>query len=757
MRAHVLAFCLGALVLRFLPAVPPNQVLLVFGLTALLLLRVRRTAGYCLAAALLGLCWSSWQAGNVLEQRLDPAWDGETLWLEGRVTGLPQWQVDADWRVVRFELQDATSRRTALPSRLRLSWHDPPLLRAGERWRLAVRLKRPDGLLNPHGFDYLQWLTARKIGATGTVKTGQRLSVGVGVSAWREQLRERLYSLLPDSPALGGVLALSLGDGSVLTSEQWQLLQDSGTVHLFVISGQHVSLVAGLGYGLVALLARLGLWPARLPWLPAACLLALAGAYTYGALAGFAVPVQRALIMGTVVLLWRMGYRPLSDWKPWLLALATVLVLDPMVILQAGFWLSFSAVACLLLVFAARLGRWQWWQVLWRAQWAAAAGLLPLLLATGLPVSWVGPLANLVAVPFVSFLLLPLVLLGLLLSGWPLVGGLMLQLADLSLQALWWWLAWLVQGWPAWQGAVPGIWVLLATALAVLLLLLPAALRPLWLPLLLLVPLLWPPGYSTVPAGQARIWMLDVGQGQAIVVQTAAHALLYDAGPAMGGQDAGETVVAPFLRGERIRHLDRLILSHADADHAGGAGAVMRRVTVGRLISGEAQRHRQLKAESCKNDSWEWDGVRFRQWQWQGATDGNAASCVLLIDAGGERFLVTGDLDVPGERALLEAWPDLQVDWLVAGHHGSRTSTAQFWLQQLRPHSVLVSRGKHNSYGHPHPLVLSRIQHNNMRLYDTAHDKAMRIDLGARQPLWSMASERRFWRDPPQKFDVVAR
>lgn len=755
MNACVLAFCLGVLSLRLIPVIPPGWLLLTFALAAFLLLCVRRITGYWLAALLLGLCWSGWQAGNLLDQRLVSEWDGQTLWLEGRVAGLPQWQAESDWQVVRFELQEAISRRTGLPSRLRLSWRDPPPLHAGERWRLAVRLKRPDGLLNPHGFDYLQWLTARGIGATGTVKAGQRLSAGAGVDAWREQLRARQRSILPDSPALGGVLALSLGDGSVLTQEQWQLLQDSGTVHLFVISGQHVSLVAGLGYGLVALLARFGLWPARWPWLPAACALALTGAYVYGALAGFAVPVQRALIMVTVVLLWRMSYRPLSSWKPWLLALAAVLVLDPMVMLQPGFWLSFAAVGCLLLVFAARLVRWRWWQVLGRAQWAAAIGLLPLLLATGLPVSWVGPLANLIAVPFVSFLLLPLVLLGLLLSGWPLLGGSVLQLAALALQALWWLLEWLVRGWPAWQGAVPDIWVLLATAVAVFLLLLPAALRPWWLPLLLLIPLLWPAQKSAVPNGQARIWMLDVGQGQAIVVQTAKHALLYDAGPAMGGKDLGETVVVPFLRGEHIRHLDRLILSHADADHAGGAGAVMRHATVERLISGEPQRHRQLQAEGCESESWEWDAVRFRQWQWQDATNGNAASCVLLVDAADERFLVTGDLDVPGEWALLEAWPDLQVDWLVAGHHGSRTSTAQFWLQRLRPHSVLVSRGRHNSYGHPHPLVLARIRYNDMRLYDTAHDKAMRIQLGARQALWSLGEQQRFWREPSQKVDAV--
>lgn len=745
MHVHVLAFSIGALSLRFLPAVPALWCLLLFCMGAAVLL-VRWPKAAWLAALLLGLSWSGWHVSALLDQRLAEGFDGQTLWLEGRISGLPQWQAEADWQVVRFELEGATSRRTVLPSRLRLSWRDPPPLRAGEHWRLAVRLKRPDGLLNPHGFDYVQWLTARGIGATGSVKTGQRLAAGRGVDAWRERLREQLLTLLPDEPVAGGVLALSLGDGSVLSRAQWQRLQDSGTLHLFVISGQHISLVAGLGYGLVALLVRLGVWPMRVPWLPVACALALLAAFAYGALAGFAVPVRRALIMVSVVLLWRMTYRPLSSWKPWLLALAVVVLLDPLVMLQPGFWLSFAAVAVLLLVFAGRLGRWRWWQVLGRAQWAAAVGLLPLLLATGLPVSWVGPLANALAVPFVSFVVLPLVLLGMALLGWPALAAPVLQLAAVSLQGLWQLLDWLVDGWPAWQGAIPRFWVLLVVAVGVLLLLLPAALRPLWLALALLVPLIWPPVRDGIPTGQAQIWVLDVGQGQAIVVQTARHVLLYDAGPAMGGMDAGETVVVPFLRAERIRHLDRLILSHADADHAGGASAVLQQVTAGAVISGEPGRHPGLQAQACAEARWQWDEVRFRQWQWAAATDGNAASCVLLVEANGERFLVTGDLDVAGERALLQAWPDVRTDWLVAGHHGSRTSTAQFWLQQLQPHSVLVSRGRHNSYGHPHPLVLARIQHNRMQLYDTAVDKALRIRLGAREPLWPMAQQRRFWR-----------
>ncbi len=747
MGIYALMFALGALALRFMPVVPALWVQGVLAIAVCMLLFTGRRHAPLLAVAMLGLCWSAWQAQNMLDQRLAPELDGRVIWLQGRVTGLPQWQTDgAGQRHVRFELEDAVSRRGLLPPRIRVSWRNPPVIQSGEHWRLAVFLRQPDGLLNPHGFDYVQWLTARRIGATGSVKAGEKLEEGTGFAAWREQVRSQLLQAMAGHPASGGVLALTVGDGSSVSRQQWQTLQDSGTVHLFVISGQHVSLVAGLAYGLVVLLVRVGGWPQALPWLPAACALALGSAYAYGLVSGLGVPVQRALIMVTVVLVWRLRYRSLASWTPWLLALALVILLDPLVMLQPGFWLSFAAVAVLALVFTGRIGRWRGWQILLRAQWAVAIGLMPLLLATGLPVSWVGPLANALAVPFVSFWVLPLVLLGLLLLPWPVLSSPLLRLASDSLQGMWHLLDSLVQGWPAWQAALPAVWILLLAAVAAGLLLLPTVLRPWWLPLLLLAPLLWPPPRAGVPVGQARVWLLDVGQGQAIVVQTAAHALAYDAGPAMGGMDVGESQVVPFLRGEGIQHLDRLILSHADADHAGGAGAIMAAVGVGQVISGEPLRHGHWQAQPCSEQAWQWDDVRFRQWQWRAAGNGNAASCVLLIEAAGERFLVTGDLDVAGERALLQAWPQLRVDWLVAGHHGSRTSTAQFWLQQLRPHSVLISRGRYNSYGHPHPLVLTRLAHNGIRLYDTAHDKALRIDLGARQPLWTMGQKPAFWR-----------
>lgn len=744
MRLSILAFIAGMLSLRWLPGLP-SSVLLSCGFVVALFFIYRRW--YPVALLLLGLCWACLSAQWAVDDQLAPDLDGRTLWLEGTVQGLPEWPLVAGQpATVRFELSDAQSRRAQLPKRLRLSWREPAQpVKAGERWRLAVRLKRPDGLLNPHGFDYQAWLFAQRIGATGSVKAGQRLAPGQGLQHWRERVRERLQRYAPPS-AQAVMAALVLGDSSGLQAEQWQTLQATGTVHLMVISGQHISLLAALAYAAVFWLMRLGCWPPRLPWLPIACLLSMTAAVAYGAFAGFAVPVQRACIMVLVALLWRWRFQSLSAWSAYLCALCLVLVHEPLVVLQAGFWLSFTAVAALILAFSARLGPWRWWQILLRTQWVAALGLAPFLLGLGLPVSLTGPVANIFAVPWLSLLALPLTLMGALLLPWPSVAVWLLSAAGWCLATMFSLLAWLAQGWPAWQGAALSTPALLLALLGVLCLLLPRPLLPLTAALLLCLPVLYPRTES-IAEGHAQVWLLDVGQGQALWIKTAQHSLLYDAGPFIAGFNSGERIVLPVLRGFGQTHLDMLLLSHADADHAGGAQALLDGLRVTQLVSGQPSEHPlAFSAQACSEQQWQWDGVWFWRWQWPQAQDSNQHSCVLLIHAQGERLLLTGDLDAAGEAALLAHWPWLKADWLVAGHHGSRTSSSRRFLQAVAPQSALISRGKHNSYGHPHPQVLANLQRQQLRIYDTAQDKALRIDLGAYAEPWTMALQSRFWR-----------
>jgi competence protein ComEC len=736
----MMALAVGLLAPVFMPALPPVWLMLLLPVAALMLLPFR---SYPLAFLLLGFTWVCVGAQWALNDRLPIALDGETRWLEGRVVGLPQ----SAEGVVRFEVADAQSRHEKLPSLMRLAWYAGPPVNSGERWRLAVKLKRPGGLRNPDAFDYEAWLLAQRIGATGTIKDGQRLSEARW--AWRDSIRQRLLSV--DAQGRSGALAaLVLGDGSGLSREDWQILQDTGTVHLLVISGQHIGLLAAVMYMLVAGLARFGLWPLRWPWLPWACGLAFAAALGYGLLAGFDVPVQRACVMVGLVLLWRLRFLHLGAWWPLLLAFNAVLLLDPLASLRPGFWLSFTAVAVLIFTFGGRLGAWRWWQTWTRAQWLIAIGLCPVLIALNLPISLSGPLANLLAVPWISLVALPPALLGTLLLPVPYVGEGLLWLAGGLIDWLFRALALIAGQWPAWTAPSISSWVWILGSLGALLLLLPRGvpLRPLGWPLLLILVV---PPRERLDEGLADVWQLDVGQGLAILIRTRHHTLLYDAGPRFGDFDLGERVVLPALRKLSVDNLDLMLLSHADADHAGGALAIARGMPVARVLSGDPPGlPAELNAEACESgQQWQWDGVRFQLWMWADAQDSNQRSCVLQIEANGERLLLTGDIDVHAERVLLDSPLAVPTQWLQAPHHGSRSSSSMALLKALKPESVLISRGHGNSFGHPHPTVLARYRKQGLRIYDSAEQGAIQLQLGRFQAPWTMRHQRRFWRDPP--------
>ncbi len=738
MRTGMVALALGLLVLRFLPALPPVWLMLAMPVLALMLLPFRT---YPLALFLFGLAWASLSAKSALDDRLPERLDGQTLWLEGRVAGLPD-TVDG---VVRFQLEDLVSRRTRLPQRIRVAWYGGPAVQSGEHWRLAVKLKRPGGLANPGAFDYQAWLLAQRIGATGSVVDGQLLKPATG--AWRDGVRQRLLAVDAQGRQ-GGLAALVLGDDSGLSATDWQVLQDTGTVHLLVISGTHIGLLAGLIYGLVAGLARWGMWPRFLPWLPPACALAFSGALAYGFLAGFEVPVQRACVMLGLVLLWRLRFRHLGLVWPLLVALNLLLIAEPLISLRPGFWLSFVAVAILMLIFGARLGAWGWLQSWSRAQWLIALGLLPVLLALNLPVSLSGPLVNLLAVPWVSLFILPLALFGTMFLVVAPIGESLLWLAGGSMNGLFHFLGWMADAAPAWTGPMVPVWVWPLSLLGALVLLLPKGLplRPLGWPLLLLC--VFAPQES-IPQGQVEVVQLDVGQGLAILLRTREHTLLYDAGPRFGEFDIGERVVLPAIRRAGVGRLDMMLLSHADADHAGGAPAIHQALPVTRILAGDAGRMPpQLPVEPCRTgETWTWNEVTFSTWISDHAGEGNQASCVLSVQARGERLLLTGDIDVHAERAMLEQGFDVRADWLQSPHHGSRSSSSKVFLQAVAPRGVLISRGRNNAFGHPHPLVMSRYRWLGLATYDSAELGAVTLRLGAFESARGERTVQRFWRD----------
>jgi competence protein ComEC len=377
-----------------------------------------------------------------------------------------------------------------------------------------------------------------------------------------------------------------------------------------------------------------------------------------------------------------------------------------------------------------------------------AIGLFPVLLVLGLPISLSAPLANLFAVPWISLVVLPLALLGTALLAVPFVSAGLLWLAGGALDGLFNALALLAGQLPAWIPAeVPmGYW--LVSLVGAVLLLLPKGvpIRLLGWPMLLLA--VFPPR-EPVPHGQVDVLQLDVGQGLALILRTRHHTLLYDAGPRSGAVDLGARVVLPSLKRLGVDALDMMLLSHADADHAGGAAAVARGLPIKRVVGGETEGlPALLDTHPCiSGEQWAWDGVSFELWQWPDAVDGNPKSCVLHVQANGERLLLTGDIDRAAEQAFLASALAVPTDWLQAPHHGSRSSSSWPFLQRLAPKSVLISRGRGNAFGHPHPQVVERYQALGTQVYDSAEQGAVRLRLGAFAPPIVARSQRRFWRE----------
>lgn len=602
----------------------------------------------CLAA---GYGWAWWVAAGMLAQSLPAELEGRDLRLEGVIISVP----DRDEQRTRFQFEVesvATEHGLAAnPGRVLLSWYarPPPALRAGDRWRLTVRLKRPHGMMNPGGFDYEAWLFRFRLRATGYVRVEDENRL-LG-SDWRQQpvnrlrqsLAEKMSAVLTGREFAGIVEALAIGEQKHISPPQWRILRATGTTHLISISGLHVAFVAGLLFFIVR---RVWLWWLRLalrwPAAKAGAVAGMAAALVYSALAGFSVPTQRSLIMIAVVMLSLLQQRRVRPVHGLAAALLLVLAWDPLAVMEAGFWLSFVAVAVIFYGMGGRLApRGMWWRF-GRVQLLVAVGLLPLMLALFQQVSLVSPLANIVAVPWVSFVVVPLTLLGASLVGvWPAAGAFLLVVADGALAWLWPLLTWCGEApFAQWTQHVPPAWAFLPAAAGALLLISPAGVPGRWLGILLLAPLLAVPP-PRPPPGEAWLTLLDVGQGLSAVVRTARHSLVFDTGPAFSERfDAGDAVVAPFLRASGVPRVDRLVISHGDRDHLGGLASLLEQMPVEDIVTSVPDKvawQAGLPQACHAGQQWQWDGVSFAILYPfpELGTRGNDASCVLRISTAG--------------------------------------------------------------------------------------------------------------------------
>jgi len=762
MRLAVIAFAVAVLAVARLPTLAPLPALALAGGAAIVAAFVgvrsrgtMRRGAVVAAAALAGFVWATAYGHWRVADRLASDLEGRDMVVTGVIASLPQ----SFERGVRFDLAVDSARLAdgtpvAVPGRVSLSWFNGysredfqsvQPVRAGERWRLAVRLKRPHGNANPFGFDYEGWLTERGIGATGYVRAKgprERVDAFVARPAYvleraREDIRRRFLTALPDGRYTGVLVALAIGDQRAIVSQDWDIFTRTGIGHLMSISGLHVTMVSGLFAALVGFLwrrsERLTL---ALPARKAAAVAAVVAALGYTLLAGFQVPAQRTLYMIAVVALALWFDRLESSSRVLAAALAVVLLLDPLAVTAPGFWLSFAAVAAILYVAAGRSDP-HWLATAARTQWAVTIGLAPLAVALFQQVSIVSPFANAVAIPVVSFAVTPLALLAVAFPPtWllpPAHGVLELLMAGLDRLAL-------LPG-AVWQQHAPAAWTVVLALAGVLWMLAPRGFPARWVGALLLLPLLIAP--PSLPMGTAEVVVLDVGQGLAVVVRTTSHTLVYDTGPRYSLEaDAGNRVVVPFLRGSGATSVDSLVVTHDDIDHAGGAASVLRVFPASALytsidmdsplVAGEAS----FRLPCIAGQRWRWDGVEFEVLHPRGAPTvrmqrTNDRSCVVSVSAGGFRALLTGDVEEEAERELLAGDATaLRADVALVPHHGSRTSSTPAFVSAVSPHFAVVPAGYRNRFGHPKSDVLDRYVASGAEIFRTDRDGALSFRLG---------------------------
>lgn len=740
--ACVAALLAGMVAALWSPALPAQVLLwalLVLGLAAW---RVPSRARW-IGAGLAGVAWAGLHATWSLGAQLPVAWEGREVTVAGRVVGLPEPQA----RRTRFlfRVDDEGRQPAPLQGRLlRLAWYDEfgatgpgprTQLGAGERWRLRVRVRAPRGLANPGGVDTERYAAAQRISAMGYVRdaaVAERLSPTAGIDGWRSRMSARIADQVPDRHARF-VQALALGDTRGLDNRDWQVLRATGLTHLIAISGFHVGMVAG-----ACALVAAGLWwlvPALARHVPrpqAAGAAALVSALGYAAVAGFALPTVRTVLMIAVVVLARLARRHIRLVDTLALAMLAVLFFDPLSLLAAGFWLSFGGVAWLAWCLPSSL---HWAKAFLPAQGVATVGLLPFTAVLFGQASLAGPLANLLAIPWWSLVVVPLSLVGTGLEALlPGTGSWAWRAASACFAPSWqlfervaqhpyslWWLP-ESPAWALWLALAGGFWLLL-----------PRGVPGKSLALLLWLPLLWP-DRERPREGEVELLVIDVGQGLSALVRTANHALLFDAGPAVEeGFDAGERAVVPALRALGVPRLHALVVSHGDNDHAGGVDAVRASLPV-RTVLAPPGSPVDTHAACIAGASWHWDGVRFR-FLHPGLHFpylGNEASCVLKVETPHGGLLLPGDIGAVIERGLVHRDADaLRADVVVLPHHGSAGSSDPAFVAATSPRLVLNASGAGNRFGHPRADVVARWRRRGAEVLDTQSGGALRVWLGA--------------------------
>jgi competence protein ComEC len=744
-----------------------NAIALLAGVLTLFVLPSLAVAGYTLIPLITGvillaclfpphrlilLCYLlgyvvAFQDSSSHQQDIPPVrLAGENILVRGYVEGL----AERKGRALRFNfviLDEAAPGHKPISGKIRVSDYrqHPVTARPGEAWQLVLRVKPPRGFANHAGFDYEKWLFSQRITATGYVRENPenrrllQLDRAMPIDDMRERIGHHLQAILPSTSARGLVNALATGDRREIQQSQWSILKKTGTSHLFAISGLHVGLVSGLVFLFVRLAwSQIPTLTEAVPAYKAAAVCALAFAILYSLLAGFSLPTQRALVMLMLLTLAILSDRRVSPANIVALGLAIILLANPLSVLSAGFWLSFGAVVALMLVTSMRRhgnhGATARLVTAAKVQWhLSLLLLLPVFLFFD-QVPLASPLANLIAIPVISMLVVPLALLAsfvFLATGTGALETSLFRLAEQVISMLWPLLetltvpADIVPGMLAW----PGMGIILLAILFMFCLRKPSLTT--WMPAMVLTVAMLMPARPLLATGEFRVYLLDVGQGLSSIILTKEHAMLFDAGARFSADfNAGDAVVFPVLKDLSIRRLDRMLISHGDNDHIGGAKAVLEAIRVDLLVSNETLPgvNRQACTEGLQ---WDWDGVHFQVLH-PASPDGASAndqSCVLRISSPYGSVLFPADIEDTAERDIVRRYyGTLSTDILIAAHHGSKTSNTGEFLDAVSPGVVLYPAGWKNRYRHPAAEVRQRVTQKGIASRVTGECGALTVD-----------------------------
>ncbi|RMH11429.1 MAG: DNA internalization-related competence protein ComEC/Rec2 [Gammaproteobacteria bacterium] len=557
-----------------------------------------------------------------------------------------------------------------------------------------------------------------------------------------------IHRILSHHEQVGVVQALLVGERGNVNQQFRQRMIHTGTMHLMAISGLHIGMIFAWCF-------FLGRWmwvirPSLALIIPAqriGLIAGMSGALGYACMAGLTLPTQRALFMVLVMSLSLFsGYR-FSFWLSLSTALLVVLIWDPNAVLSTGFWLSFAAVGLIFAVIKRKSGRgrrhagsikrWLDHGLKWgHIQFSLLIGLSPILMYSFGMFSGLSPVANLIAIPWVGLLILPMLLMGTLLipisdmaASWCMhVGAEQIAFLDQYLGYL------MRFDSLTWMTFRPSLWQVGLSLLGLVIIILsgPWRFKVAGIPLFLIA---FVPATESIPPGAFRATVLDVGQGLSVLLETGNHVWVYDTGPNYSARlIAAEQALWPAMQRHGRSSIDHLIVSHSDLDHSGGVPWLQDHVRVAEVLSSDADQYRGqfTTVHPCQaGQSWEEDGVYFEMLhpRPEESFQDNNASCVLRVQTGDVAFLLAGDIESEAENFLVERYgQNLLADVMIVPHHGSLTSSSPAFLSAVQPRYAILSSGYRNRFGFPNEKVLQRYRQIGAKILNTARDGAVRID-----------------------------